>query len=470
MEIRWPESFALDETARARVESRLRALSQSVDGVQRVTILCRPNPSSDGVEVRIEAVIRRKQFVAVRRRAELEPTMDEAIEAFASCLRLAAAEDLAAPEPSEADVAESEEPRPNKWAWSQGAIEMPRRVLAAAARLPAWERPAARGPRRASAPGAGTRVWRALRRNRESDPDRGPIILPPVIPSYVPETQEKSDRRAPGSEPPPELIAAAPVALEPIALEPEPLEPALPPAPEEEPPALVFRDVVEITPDVVESTEVERVVEELPEVVEEPLALAPVEQVVALAAAEPLPTVEEPEPTFEPEPVAAIEWFPRPEIDLSIPHDQVPHVARAPHSAELPYSELPLPAELYPGPSLYERSSPFVTGSAIAGAAVLVYLVASPLFTMRNPSVFSAIARPAAFTAIARPPAFSAIARPRLEVEEPAAFSAWATPSPRAGLPQVSSAPTEARMSFTAWAKPRGTASVQRARIGADER
>jgi hypothetical protein len=458
MEIRWPESFALDETARARVESRLRALSQSVDGVQRVTILCRPNPSSDGVEVRIEAVIRRKQFVAVRRRAELEPTMDEAIEAFASCLRLAAAEDVAAHEPLEADVAESAEPRTNKWAWSQGAIEMPRRVLAAAARLPAWERPSARGPRRASAPGAGTRVWRALRRNRESDPDRGPIILPPVIPSYVPEGQEKPERRAP------EPVAAAPVAVEPIAaVEPEPVELAS----VEEPPALVFRDVVEITPDVFESTEVERVVEELPEVVEEPLALEPVvDEIVSLAAAEPLPAVEEPEPTFESEPVAAIQWFTRPEIDLSIPHDQVPHVARAAHAAELP-----IPAELQDSAlPLYARSSPFVTGSAIAGAAVLVYLVASPLFTMRNPSVFSAIARPAAFTAIARPPAFSAIARPKLEVEEPAAFSAWATPAPRAGLQKVSSAKTEARMSFTAWAQPRSTASVQRARIGADER
>src|SRR5262245_16725875 len=109
MEIRWPESFALDETARARVESRLRALGQSVDGVQRVTILCRPNPSADGVEVRIEAVIRRKQFVAVRRRAELAPTMEEAIEAFASCLRLAAAEEVTAPPEPESPAVEAQE-------------------------------------------------------------------------------------------------------------------------------------------------------------------------------------------------------------------------------------------------------------------------------------------------------------------------------------------------------------------------
>jgi len=50
MEIRWPESFALEEPARMRVETRLRTLGQSVDGVQRVTILCKRDAASNSVE------------------------------------------------------------------------------------------------------------------------------------------------------------------------------------------------------------------------------------------------------------------------------------------------------------------------------------------------------------------------------------------------------------------------------------
>jgi len=615
MEIRWPESFALDETARARIESRLRALGQGVDGVQRVTILCRPNPAADGVEVRIEAVIRRKQFVAVRRRAELEPTMDEAIEAFASCLRLASAEEISAP--PEPELAETEPATSVRgWLWGHGAIEVPRRVLAAAARLPSWERPAARGPRRASSPAsAGPRVWRALRRKRADEPNHEPIVLPPVIPSYVPdgtppaalethapvlhepvEPAAIADERVESAlaepldvepalaEPAPRLVEALapavnvwralrrkraddpdrepiilapvipsyvpdgtpPAALEtrvpePAALADEPVESALvepedtEPAPRrvealapaggvwralrrkradepEREPLVLARVIPSYVPEDAHEVAVEaRVpvslepVEPVAPSVAEPLALAFSEPAVvdeiaaveALASAvEILPDVAEPsalpvEPEIEalapfepsPEPISFVAAKPLP-APVETPEapgmrwfEQQPALEPTPTRA-VEIEELatePLADEAFP-PELreaalpvYARSSPFVTGSAIAGAAVLVYLVSSPLFTIRNPAKFSAIALPAAYTAIALPPAFSAVARPRLVLDEPAAFSAWAGPAPRAELPQVAAQPpSKPRMSFTAWAKPRDTSGVRRARIGED--